>query len=100
MPISVHQTLFSFCEEAILDYAMDEAYSSKAMSLQQAKRRIPERAVTLPKTVWDAHGSRRITVSMNTYLLTYLLTYSLTHSLTPWCRIFFEKLIVTQLVKQ
>jgi len=28
------------------------------------------------------------------------LTYLLTHSLTPWCRIFFEKLIVTHLVKQ
>jgi hypothetical protein len=28
----------------------------------------------------------------NTYLLTYLLT--------PWCRAFFEKLIVTQLVKK
>jgi hypothetical protein len=27
-------------------------------------------------------------------------TYLLTHSLTPWCRILFEKLIVTQLVKQ
>jgi len=24
----------------------------------------------------------------------------LTHSLTPWCRILFEKLIVTQLVKK
>jgi len=24
----------------------------------------------------------------------------LTHSLTQWCRIFFEKLIVTQLVRQ
>jgi hypothetical protein len=34
------------------------------------------------------------------YLLTYLLTYSLTHSLTPWRRILFEKLIVTQLVKK
>jgi hypothetical protein len=33
-------------------------------------------------------------------LLTYLLTYLLTHSLTPWCRILFEKLIVTQLVKK
>jgi hypothetical protein len=33
-------------------------------------------------------------------LLTYLLTYSLTHSLSPWCRILFEKLIVTQLVKK
>jgi hypothetical protein len=30
----------------------------------------------------------------------YLLTYLLTHSLTPWCRILFEKLIVTQLVKK
>jgi hypothetical protein len=37
---------------------------------------------------------------MNPYLLTYLLTYSLTHSLTPWCRILFEKLIITQLVKK
>jgi len=27
-------------------------------------------------------------------------TYLLTHSLTPWCRIFFENLIVTQFVKQ
>jgi hypothetical protein len=33
-------------------------------------------------------------------VLIYLLTHSLTHSLTPWCRIFFEKLIVTQLVKE
>jgi hypothetical protein len=37
---------------------------------------------------------------MLNYLLTYLLTYSLTHSLTPWYRILFEKLIVTQLVKK
>jgi hypothetical protein len=29
-----------------------------------------------------------------------LLTYLLTHSLTPWCRILFEKLIVTQIVKK
>jgi len=35
-----------------------------------------------------------------THSLTYLLTYLLTHSLTLWCKIFFEKLIVTQLVKQ
>jgi hypothetical protein len=28
------------------------------------------------------------------------LTHSLTHSLTPWCRILFEKLIVTQLIKK
>jgi hypothetical protein len=39
-------------------------------------------------------------VSMSSYLLTYLLTHSLSHSLTPWCRILFEKLIVTQLVKK
>jgi hypothetical protein len=43
----------------------------------------------------------RVTVHLsyqmdNTYLLTYLLTYSL----TPWRRILFEKLIVTQLVKK
>jgi len=31
---------------------------------------------------------------------TLQLTYLLTHSLTPWCRTFFEKLIVTQLVKK
>jgi hypothetical protein len=31
--------------------------------------------------------------------LTYLLTYLLTYSLTPWCRILFEKLVVTHLVK-
>jgi hypothetical protein len=38
-----------------------------------------------------------------TYLLTYLLTYFtylLTHSLTPRCRILFEKLIVTRLIKK
>jgi len=35
-----------------------------------------------------------------THSLTHLLTYSLTHSLTPWCRILFEKLIVTQLIKK
>jgi hypothetical protein len=29
-----------------------------------------------------------------------ILTYFLTHSLTPWCRILFEKLIVTQLIKK
>jgi hypothetical protein len=29
-----------------------------------------------------------------------LLTHLLTHSLTPWCRILFEKLIVTQLIKK
>jgi hypothetical protein len=32
-------------------------------------------------------------------ILTYLLNYLLTYLLTPWCRILFEKLIVTQLVK-
>jgi hypothetical protein len=32
--------------------------------------------------------------------ITYLLIHSLTHSLTPWCRILFEKLIITQLVKK
>jgi hypothetical protein len=43
---------------------------------------------------------------IHTYILTYLLylltyfTYSVTHSLTPWCRILFEKLTVTQLVKK
>jgi hypothetical protein len=30
----------------------------------------------------------------------YLFTYLLTHSLTPWCRILFEKLNVTQLVEK
>jgi hypothetical protein len=35
-------------------------------------------------------------VTDNTTLLTLLLT----HSLTPWCRILFKKLIVTQLVKK
>jgi hypothetical protein len=30
----------------------------------------------------------------------YLLTHSLTHSLTPWCRIFFEQPIITQLIKK
>jgi hypothetical protein len=38
------------------------------------------------------------------YLLNYLLTYLLaclrTYLLTPWCRISFENLIVTQLVKK
>jgi hypothetical protein len=29
-----------------------------------------------------------------------LVTYLLTYFLTPWCRILFEKLIVTQFVKQ
>jgi hypothetical protein len=33
-------------------------------------------------------------------LLTYLLTYLLTHSLTPWCRILFEMLIVTHIIKK
>jgi hypothetical protein len=33
-------------------------------------------------------------------LTTYLLTYLLTYSLTSWCRILFEKLIVTQLIKK
>jgi hypothetical protein len=32
--------------------------------------------------------------------LPYLLTYLLTYSLTPWYRIFFEELVVTQLVKE
>jgi hypothetical protein len=36
-----------------------------------------------------------ITAGLYTYLLTYLPTYLL----IPWCRILFEKLIVTQLVK-
>jgi hypothetical protein len=31
---------------------------------------------------------------------TLQLTYLLTYLLTPWCRILFEKLIVTQLVKK
>jgi hypothetical protein len=35
-----------------------------------------------------------------TYLLTYLRTYLLTYLLTPWFRIVFEKLIVTQLIKK
>jgi hypothetical protein len=39
-------------------------------------------------------------MQMLAYLLTYSLTHSLTHSLTPWCRILFEKLIVTQLLKK
>jgi hypothetical protein len=30
----------------------------------------------------------------------YILTYLISYLLTPWCRIFFEKLIVTQLLKQ
>jgi hypothetical protein len=29
-----------------------------------------------------------------------VLTYLLTYLLTPWCRILFEKLIATQLVKK
>jgi hypothetical protein len=33
-----------------------------------------------------------------TYLLTYSPTYLLTYLLTTWCRILFEKLIVTQLI--
>jgi hypothetical protein len=33
-------------------------------------------------------------------LISYLLTYLLTYSLTPWCRILFEKLTVTRLVKK
>jgi hypothetical protein len=33
-------------------------------------------------------------------ILTNLLTYLLTYLLTPWCRVLFEKLIVTQLVKK
>jgi hypothetical protein len=42
-----------------------------------------------------------LTYSLITYLLTHLLlTYLFTYLLTPWCRILFEKLIVTQLVKQ
>jgi hypothetical protein len=41
-----------------------------------------------------------IIIIMLACLLTYLLTYLLTHSLTPWCRILFEKLIVTQLIKK
>jgi hypothetical protein len=39
-----------------------------------------------------------LTLSISS-LLNNLLTHSLTHSLTPWCRTLFEKLIVTQLVK-
>jgi hypothetical protein len=33
-------------------------------------------------------------------LVRLIKMYSLTHSLTPWCRILFEKLIITQLVKK
>jgi hypothetical protein len=34
------------------------------------------------------------------HLLNYLLSYLITHSLTPWFRILFEKLFVTQLIKK
>jgi hypothetical protein len=34
------------------------------------------------------------------FICIYLLTHSFIHSLTPWCRILFEKVIVTQLVKK
>jgi hypothetical protein len=47
------------------------------------------------KTEGELHKSEKDTLCVNsipTYLLTYLLT--------PWCRIFFEKVIVTQPVKE
>jgi hypothetical protein len=37
---------------------------------------------------------------LTSHLLTYLLTYLLTHSLTPWCSIFFEKLIACQTISR
>jgi hypothetical protein len=39
-------------------------------------------------------------VQPRSLVLRLILTYLLTYLLTPLCRIFFEKLIVTQLVKQ
>jgi hypothetical protein len=48
----------------------------------------------------NLNSSPNIITYVLNYLLTYLLTHSLTHSLTPWCRVLFEKLIVTQLVKK
>jgi len=41
-----------------------------------------------------------LAVHNGTDLSFHKFTYLLAHSLTPWCRIFFEKLILTQLVKQ
>jgi hypothetical protein len=41
-----------------------------------------------------------LTFSTQHFIWTNLLTYLLTYILTPWCRILFEKLIVTQLVKK
>jgi hypothetical protein len=49
---------------------------------------------------WDCISSTYLLTYLLTYVLTYSLTHSLTHSLTAWCRILFEKLIVTQLVKK
>jgi hypothetical protein len=37
---------------------------------------------------------------INASLPYYLLTYLITYLLTPWCRILFEKLIITRLIKK
>jgi hypothetical protein len=47
------------------------------------------------------HTSHRSAKTGKKILTTHEMrtTYLLTYSLTPWCRLLFEKLIVTQLVK-
>jgi len=49
-------------------------------------------------SVTGAGGTEEVFIVSTEYLL--LEHYSLTQSLTPWCRILFEKLIVTQLIKK
>jgi hypothetical protein len=48
----------------------------------------------------SSRGTTNVITYLLTYLLIYLFTYLLTHSLTPWCRILFEKLIITQPIKK
>jgi hypothetical protein len=46
------------------------------------------------------YRTRAVTSDIEISIVPPLLRYILTHSLTLWCRIFFEKLIAAQLVKQ
>jgi hypothetical protein len=45
------------------------------------------------------HGQKKVSMYFKTNKALRILTYLCTCLLTPWCRILFEKLIVTQLVK-
>jgi hypothetical protein len=46
-----------------------------------------------------AHARNQV-IKSHTRLFTYLVTYLLSFLLTAWCRMLFEKLIATQLIKK